>query len=158
MSFSREWFTVNSVTDENNEIEIRQVYVWLVTSDKKIVIVSKDGEKWQFPGGHPDEEDNSLIHTATREVLEETGLDISDVNEDLEFFGYYLIDEDGDRFLQVRFILNLDKDSNDLDLNTHNEVIEDSIKFIKAVTLKEATELIPWLSSTDEFKVIQSKI
>lgn len=158
MSFSREWFTVNSVTDEHSEIEIRQVYVWLVTSDKKIVIVSKDGEKWQFPGGHPDEEDDSLIHTATREVLEETGLDISDANEDLEFFGYYLIDEDGDRFLQVRFILNLDKDSNDLDLNTHNEVIEDSIKFIKAVTLKKATELIPWLSSTDEFQIIQSRI
>ena len=70
-----EWHRENRVLSEHAQYQVRQVYLWLTSSDNAIVIVSKDGSKWQFPGGKPSP-DESSIDTLIREVFEETGINI----------------------------------------------------------------------------------
>lgn len=50
-----------------------------------ILRAKKEGDPWSghmaFPGGHRDEEDESLRHTAERETLEEIGIDLATAGE-----------------------------------------------------------------------------
>ena len=93
---------------------VTQVYCWLYTKDKKIIIVSKDGVGWQFPGGHPGKKESQL-QTLVREVWEETNINIKKTPSKLKFFGYYVVEKinaDGkitDKYLQVRYFLYLEK-------------------------------------------------
>lgn len=162
MNVIRQWVQSDSVNHEHSSLPILQVYVWIKTTDKKIIIVSKDGENWQFPGGHP-EEGETLLETAKRETYEETGISI-DI-DGLTFFGYYKIVEEDEtekkEYLQTRFFYQLDKSSAELNLMTQERVEEaeqEKIKFIEAVDLEEATKRISWLSSTDEYKYFASSL
>lgn len=160
MNVIRNWITSDGILPEHADLEIRQVYVWNWTTDDKIILVSKNGTSWQFPGGHP-EAGESIDEAAKREMWEEAGLDISEIES--TFFGYYVIteeDENGSQtYLQVRLKLSLGKSSSELDLQTHEaEGDNDSIKFVEAVTLEEATSRISWLSSTDEYKAVVTEL
>ncbi len=160
MNVIRNWLTAERILPEHQDLEIRQVYVWNWTTDDKIVLVSKNGTSWQFPGGHP-ETGESIDKAARREMWEEAGLDIGEL--ETTFFGYYVITEADENetqtYLQVRLKLSLGKSSSELDLQTHEvEGDNDSIKFVEAVTLEEATSRISWLSSTDEYKTVVTEL
>jgi 8-oxo-dGTP pyrophosphatase MutT (NUDIX family) len=155
--FTRKWFTADFIQKQHKNIEIRQVYVWILTLDKKIVIVGKKDGTWQFPGGHPNEGE-TLVETAAREVFEEAGLNISKSREDLTFFGYYLIEINDDVFIQTRFMIKLDQSSEELKLNTDNEVLGDNIARVCIVSLNEVVKLIPWLGSTEEYNTVKHMI
>ena len=75
---TREWQVVHAMPEDNLDLPIRQVYTWIFTRDKQVVIVSKDGERWQLPGAKPDRSENAL-ETAVREVQEESGVPLEDV-------------------------------------------------------------------------------
>ena len=148
------WNESNKINGDHISLEVKQVYGWIITKDHHLVLVSKDNVKWQFPGGKPNLEEN-FVDTLTREVLEETSLDISEM--DKSFFGYYeIISEDEPPFLQVRYIVICDKNSKELKLGVKNEdkdqVNEDIVKYVASYNIKEATELIPWLGGTEEYK------
>ncbi len=155
MELTRKWFAANKIGRQHQNIEVLQVYVWLVTEDNKIILVSKDGNKWQFPGGHP-EEGESIDQVAIREVFEETNLKIESHKDELQFFGYYLIENDPQNlslqeYLQVRLMLKLQKTSSELKLST-NEKLDDksAVKFIKPCSTEELINLVPWLSNSEE--------
>ena len=158
-----EWISGSEIMGAHAGLPVRQVYVWYFTSDNKFLIVSKDGEKWQLPGGKPDSGE-SLAETATREMLEETGLDISLYNDSLKLFGYYVISETDegitDKYLQVRMRTTSSDASSDLSLSVENEdgaqEVEDQILYVRTVTKDEAAALIPWLSKSGEYLALQS--
>lgn len=150
------WYTTEQMSTEHQALACRQVYVWLITSDNNIAIVSKNGTGWQLPGGKPDVGE-SLIETAVREVREETGLDVLHISHRLQFFGYQTVTVQGQQtapFIQVRFALFLDESSTDITLHLDNEdnqqANKDKIVVVKAVPLAELTSYIPWLQNSPE--------
>lgn len=160
------WITSDKINDEHKTIRVNQVYVWIFTYDNKLILVSKDGHKWQFPGGHP-QLDEVPTETATREVLEETGVDISDKISNLRFFGYYLVSEpNSDRtslvnILQLRFLLKLDISNQNLVFKPQEKDTEAEtakVHFVKAFSIEEACEIIPWLAKTDELQAFKAII
>jgi 8-oxo-dGTP pyrophosphatase MutT (NUDIX family) len=159
------WVTADKIKKEDLTKEIRQVYCWVFTKDQRLIIVSKDGENWQFPGGKPKENEKPTT-ALIREVREETGIDIGTFKNNLNFFGYYLV-EKKDRprtsiFLQLRFFLIIDKKSSELNLHAQYEDQDqkdtDIVKHVLAVTISDACKKIPWLSTTEEYAIIKSKI
>lgn len=160
------WFTKNSIPEEYKDLQIRQVYCWIYTSDNKIIIVSKDGEKWQFPGGHPFEGE-TLIETCLREVEEETGINLSKYEQNIKMFGYYVVkkfDPNKNKyidFVQTRFFVKLNESSNDLDLKPKEKESEDALEKItdvKATSIDDACIIIPWLRDTTELLAFEKNI
>lgn len=160
----RTWSVINKEPAIDSECPLRQVYIWLLTTDEHVVIVSKDGENWQLPGGKPDPNE-SPTETAVRESLEETGLDINGFRNKVRFFGEYtVVDLEGEPqspwvYRQARSYLRLPLRSDELRLSTAGESRsqrpEDSVRFVKSVPTQEITQHIPWMSRTDEYKSLK---
>lgn len=160
---AREWRVIHEMPKDDYDFPIRQVYTWLLTSDKQVVIVSKDGEKWQLPGGKPDAGENAT-QTAIREVLEETNVNIAPYQDQLNFFGEYMIEDHETivhppRYRQVRAWLQLPIAASQLNLSTAGEAEgqrpEDAVRFVRAVPTKDILEHIDWLEKTDEYKALK---
>jgi len=145
--FERTWFDCDEdILSEHAGIEIRQRYCFIFTIDRQVIIVAKRDKKWQFPGGHP-KENESWQETLVREIKEETGLDIGEGVENVGKLGYYLIEDGSEKYLQERYILILNRKGSDLDLHPE-EIEEDSeeskIKFVKSVPISEIAKYVPW--------------
>ena len=160
---SREWRVISSEPASDVDAPIRQVYMWLLTKDNHVVIVSKDGKNWQLPGGKPDA-DESATQTAIRETLEETHIDTSQYAKDFNFFGEYTIDDLSStihppRYKQVRIWLQLPHNSPDLKLSISGESKgqhpEDAVRFVKTVPAEDILNFIPWLEKADEYKALK---
>jgi 8-oxo-dGTP pyrophosphatase MutT (NUDIX family) len=160
---TREWQVVHAMPEDNLDLPIRQVYTWIFTRDKQVVIVSKDGERWQLPGGKPDRSENAL-ETAVREVQEETSINIRPYIDALNFFGVYTIkdletDIHPPEYRQIRAWLELPIAAADLHMSTVGEPAgqrpEDAVCFVKAVPIEEVLSFIPWLEKTDEYKALK---
>ncbi len=160
---TREWRVIQGMPEDDDSIPIRQVYTWLLTNDDQVVIVSKDGESWQLPGGKPDPGENA-VKTAHREIKEETGIDIKDYLGELTFFGEYNINDHSTdihppRYRQVRSWLRLPMAASELSLSTAGECEgqrpEDAVRFIKVVPTKDILKYIEWLERADEYKALK---
>jgi 8-oxo-dGTP pyrophosphatase MutT (NUDIX family) len=163
--FTKDWNSTEMVNATDQALPVRQVYTWYLTNDGKFLLVSKDGENWQLPGGKPDAGE-SLVQTAVREMQEETGVWINLNEEEPRFFGYYRVTTEAngsmkDTFLQVRFYVKATASASQLELTAENEdrqqANHDQIMHVKAVTTEEAKNLISWLASSGEFKVLEAK-
>ncbi|MEO5949476.1 MAG: NUDIX domain-containing protein [Candidatus Saccharimonas sp.] len=159
----REWRVIHEMPTDSEEVPIRQVYAWVLTSDRQVVIVSKDGEKWQLPGGKPDLGEDAR-QTAVREVYEETHVDLRPYQDQLTFFGEYTIEDNESeihppRYRQVRSWVRLPISADQLKLSTAGEAEgqrpEDAVRFVRAVPTKNILEYIDWLDKTDEYKALK---
>lgn len=155
------WIESNNILKSDSAYQVRQVYVWAIDKNKKFLIVSKDGSNWQLPGGKPDTNE-PMVATASREMLEETGVNISNRIRDLDFFGYYKVRDlrsDAPPFLQARFALDMQGSKALSYFHTRNEDHEqqqsETIKYIRLVDGAEAVQLIPWLSEAGEYKYLK---
>jgi 8-oxo-dGTP pyrophosphatase MutT (NUDIX family) len=155
--FKRDWVSATSIWGQHKSLPVRQVYVWIVTTDKSIVIVSKDGNSWQFPGGKP-EAGETLNDTALREVKEETGLDISAFISNMTLFGYFVVREpeaEIAEYLQTRFFVSVDYLADDLEISVNNEdksqPEDDAINYVKAVSLDELANYVTWISESPDY-------
>lgn len=160
-NYTTEWHTASTVSDRHQYLSCRQVYVWIVTGDNHVIIVSKDGNTWQLPGGKP-EVSETYLQAAIREVSEETGLDISTQQDALQFIGYQVVTEPGEAtspYIQVRFALQLEAKADELVLyigaEDANQSVEDSIALVKAVSPTEIATYIPWLPGSAEYAAFQ---
>lgn len=156
--FNMTFFKADRILPKHKELIHRQVYGWMQTTDDKIALVSKDGAKWQFPGGKP-AEDESFLDTLKREVYEETGISLDSISTKPKFFGYYVVDEiDEDKneiinsFLQIRYKIALNNKSDSINLEPKEIDTEDFVKYANFFTIKEAADLISWLHNSDELK------
>jgi len=154
------WIAAKKILSRDVNIPVKQVYCWVFTEDKRLILVSKDGKKWQFPGGHP-KLGESTIDTCKRELFEETGLKIDGMEQKLLFFGYYHVIEPNDtdtalrNILQLRYLLKLDINSNNLVLKPQEkdtEIEQEKIKFVKAFSLDQAIIHISWLNKSEEYQ------
>jgi 8-oxo-dGTP pyrophosphatase MutT (NUDIX family) len=156
----RKWHVITEPPITSKELPIRQVYVWLLTSDDQLVIVSKDGQHWQLPGGKPSHPEG-VFETANREVLEETGLDIS--GDTPTFFGEYTIDDPSPetlpRYRQVRAYMRLRSEAATLALTTGKESLSqddgDVVHHVRTVPLSEVGRYIKWLPYSEEYKALK---
>lgn len=163
MQFQRTWFEVKKIRLKHQGFPVTQIYCWLWTKDKKIALVSKDNKNWQFPGGHP-KDDETLFQTVKRELKEELSLNIQK-DQKPTLFGYYLIEEkEKDKtkrnYLQLRTLLFLDTFSSQLEIKpneTQEEKEEDKVRYVKWVSLRQAKKLIPWLKTSAELKSFLKK-
>ena len=154
------WKERATVSEDDGVYLCRQVYVWLVTKDAQVIIVSKDGMHWQLPGGKP-EVGESLLETATREVYEETGLDIAALSRQINTFGYYVVKEPAATltcYLQVRCFLSLPNAAADLTLRVDTENDEqpsqDVIRYVRCVHHAHLAHFIPWMSQSGEYQYL----
>ncbi|PID30251.1 hypothetical protein CR983_02905 [Candidatus Saccharibacteria bacterium] len=157
---SRSWKSADHINEEDRELPINQVYVWIISSDGKIAVVSKDGKKWQLPGGKPIAGETP-IETASREVFEETGVSINPEETPYKFFGYYdIVESDkygqNDRYLQVRYSVCLHEPSDLIALDPSNEDEEqmeaEQIQFADFVSPSELVRRIPWARESLEMQ------
>jgi len=160
-TFGMKWVESNDILNSDRALQVRQVYVWAIDKNKKFLIVSKDGNNWQLPGGKPDANE-PVVAAAIREMHEETGVNISGNISDLDFFGYYKVSDlsnGGQPFLQVRFVLGMQGSKALNYFHTRNEDHKqqqtETIKHIRLVDGAEAAQLIPWLSEAGEYKYLK---
>lgn len=49
------WYDYNKKSKHDlHTLTVKQVYCWIFDKEGRIVVVSKDGDKWQLPGGKPE--------------------------------------------------------------------------------------------------------
>lgn len=156
--FTRTWKSGSEIEPEDERIPVRQVYTWILTSDNCAVIVSKDGSRWQLPGGKPDAGE-SLVDTAVREAQEESGIDLSPYKDKLHCFGYYVVNEpnaDPTDYLQVRMRVDLPLSNDMLYLDASGEAgvrqaPEELIRHVAAVSMRYLPDFIPWMPEVAEY-------
>lgn len=85
-------------------LEVRQVY-GIVFSDEGKILLRGDGNEYKLTGGHPETSDNCFEDTLKREFLEELNVELCDVN----YLGYLLVEEDNNKYAQVRMIARIKK-------------------------------------------------
>jgi 8-oxo-dGTP diphosphatase len=129
----------------------------MITKDMKIIIVSKDNNIWQFPGGHP-EKGESHEDTLVREVYEETGLNIKEKVDKIRKIGYYFIEEGSkDKYIQERYFILLDESSEILSLSPKEKEGDFSaINYVKMVELGELNISVPWITEVEDWNHIVS--
>ncbi|MFA7628100.1 MAG: NUDIX hydrolase [Candidatus Dojkabacteria bacterium] len=158
--YTRKWYPDLKVKEEHKELPVRQVTCFVISSDEKLLLVSKDGNSWSVTAGHYEEKkDPTYLDTAVREVYEESGLDISMLADKIKRVGYYVIEDvekDSDKvldtYLQIRTFLPLEKNSKDISLKP---IEGDLVKQAKFFSLEESMKLIRWLSESEEWKAIK---
>lgn len=138
----------------HKNIQIKQIYARIyLKSDKKIIIVSKDGTKRQMPWWKP-EKWETCFETLRREIKEETSVIMTDFSNSIIgpiLFWYYYIEENWEKYLQLRYFIELKNlDSQYLRPNESNA--PDPIKFVQLVPIKEIDNKISWLHNSWEIK------
>lgn len=151
------WFAGSTLHAEHSHLPVRQVYAWLLTPGRQVVLVSKDGSGWQLPGGKPGPGEMHL-QTMLREVKEETGLDLASCADAARLFGYYLVldQEEGCEYLQLRMAVTLA--TGKLSFSTREpegDPEESKIRFIKLCHLDEIEAWMPW-ASAEKSALLQS--
>ncbi len=89
------------------DLEVRQVY-GVVFSDSGNILLQIDNNKYNLTGGKPELFDSSLEETLKREYLEELNIEIKDIY----YLGYLLVNEEKERYAQVRMIAKIKKIGN----------------------------------------------
>ena len=82
--------------DYLNEEDITEVSIRvkaLIINSTKEILLGKSDISYQFPGGHLEDNEN-LIEALKREVLEETGMEISDEEIDRPFYKVTYLNKD----------------------------------------------------------------
>ncbi len=154
------WYTDSELRPEHRDFPVRQVTCFVITKDDKLLLVSKNGEKWSVTAGHYEaQKDPDFTQTAIREVYEESGLDISKYAEGIKRLGYYVVQDVEkesknvlDTYIQIRMLLVLDLHSKEISLKPTEK---DLVKHAQFFDIKKSMELIKWLRDSGEWKAIK---
>lgn len=96
-----------------DNLKVRQVYGIVFSDDGRILLRIEDG-KYKLTGGRP-EENESYEETLKREFIEEVNIEL----DDIYYLGYLLVEENDERYGQVRMIGRIKKiNKNRVDIDT----------------------------------------
>lgn len=84
------------------EILVKQVYGIAFSHNGNILLRVED-DKYKLTGGKPEIRDNSFYDTLKREYLEELNVEL----EDIHYLGYLLVEENLEKYAQVRMIAKI---------------------------------------------------
>lgn len=84
------------------KILVKQVYGIAFSNDGKILL-RVDNNKYKLTGGKPENSDNNFCDTLKREYLEELNIEL----EDIHYLGYLLVEEEKEKYAQVRMIAKI---------------------------------------------------
>lgn len=136
-------FDVYMSDDFSNIGEVKQVYGFAISEDKKeMLVVYSKNETWLLPGGGV-EEGETLIDTLVREIKEETNRDV-DVTTAIPFFYQktYIKNQDGEweyKQTQARYIVKV---TNDLEFEhdpDHGDITE-----AKWIPIEDIDKYLDW--------------
>lgn len=85
-------------------LDVRQVYGIVFSEDGRILLRLEDNS-FELTGGHPEKIDRCFEDTLKREYIEELNVEIKDIH----YLGYLYVEENQDRFAQVRMISKIKK-------------------------------------------------
>lgn len=138
--------------NQYKNLPVKQVYAWIyIKSLNNIIIVSKDNNKWQMPWWKPKTWEGYL-QTLYREILEETSINLDTFSHKVPVcFWFYLIEEKKERYLQLRYFIELENLSIN-DLHPNEKELEDTIQYLQLVNIFELHIRIPWMKHNNEFK------
>ena len=83
------------------KLPIKQVYGIVFSDDNRVILRIEDGQ-YKLTGGKP-ESAETFEETLKREYIEELNVEL----EDIRYLGYLLIEDDSDKYAQVRMIANI---------------------------------------------------
>ena len=100
MTFEPVYFTwfKDSVPDQ---LPVKQVYGIAFSADNLVVLRIEDG-KYKLTGGKP-ENAETFEETLKREYIEEVNIEL----EDIHYLGYLLMEDNSDKYAQVRMIAKI---------------------------------------------------
>lgn len=88
------------------ELEITQVYGWLICPRTGRVLVQDDAGTYNLPGGTPESEDDDLVDTLIRESFEENQVRVGDA----AYLGFQEVHRPGrSPYAQVRMVAVIDE-------------------------------------------------
>ncbi|NLB12027.1 NUDIX hydrolase [Candidatus Dojkabacteria bacterium] len=159
LAHNRRWYPDTQIREEHKNLEVRQVTCFVISKDKKLLLVSKDESSWSITAGHYEQKkDSTYIDTAIREVYEESGLHTSSQRNSIKEMGYYIVEDIEkktgkilEKYIQIRMFLRLDKEAKDLSLKPNEK---DQVKYAQFFSLEKSLELIRWLEESPEWKII----
>lgn len=164
--FKMDWYVGDSIRKEHKSLFVAQASCWIVTTDQKFILVSKDGKSWTVPAGHTEKSDGGYVKTAIREVKEETGLDISLQEQNIKVLGYYVISAYdklsgllANKDIQIRLFLQYRQHSAELKLQPmerNSQVVK--VRYSAPFSLSETVQKIPWFGKSGDLKEIKKLI
>lgn len=83
-------------------LNIKQVYGIVFDKDGNILL-RVDDNKYKLTGGKPEDYDKNYSETLKREYIEELNVEI----EDVQYLGYLLVEEDKEKYAQIRMIAKI---------------------------------------------------
>ena len=88
--------------DIEQGLNIKQVYGIVFDKDGNILL-RVDDNKYKLTGGKPEDYDKNYSETLKREYIEELNVEI----EDVQYLGYLLVEEDKEKYAQIRMIAKI---------------------------------------------------
>lgn len=85
-----------------NNLKVKKVY-GIAFDNKGNIFLRIDDDKYKLTGGKPEEFDKCFEETLKREYLEEVNI----LLEDIHYLGYLLVEEDNEKYAQVRMIAKI---------------------------------------------------
>lgn len=85
------------------DLEVKQVYGFAFDNNKKSLLRIEDN-KYKLTGGKP-ENNETYEETLKREYIEELNVEL----ENIQFLGYLLVEENNEKYAQVRMIAKIKK-------------------------------------------------
>lgn len=155
ITYKMDWRDAGTLLEVDSDIRVKQVSCWVVSRDRKLVVVSKNGNDWTIPAGHYESSDLNVTNALSREVYEECGLEIE--KSQLQFLGYFTVEEfEGnrfvDRYLLLRFHYSLPQNSQDiLVAPTERDDEPRPVKFAKFIEMQAVPEYISWAKESPDF-------
>jgi len=144
------------VTDRAPDIIYHQIYLWFITSDQKVIIVSTKPGKYQLPGGKPNP-DESHLDTIKRECFEEAGLELMEGEVPI-YLGHYVVTNDPrwpeKEYAQLRYFVKSNRKSSEIVLSINEPEDLKMVSEAKFVELSNITQYIHWMKNSDEYNSI----
>ncbi len=164
--YKLKWISSTQINKKHLYFKVTQVSCWVISSDQKVLLVSKDNVKWTVTAGHTEIYDADLTATAIREVYEEAGLDISTCRDKIKMLGYYIVEVLDKKThlhietcIQARFVLFINELSNNTFLVPHekNDQIE-KVKYARFFSIKDAERTVIWFKDSGDFNQIKKML